>query len=79
MTTSRALAVSALSLVAVTVTAITLTFATATPRVVVQSPTPGVVYADEPRDTDRLARLAELYRKAFDRLKTQPTQGDSPS
>lgn len=74
MTTSRALATSALALLAVTVTALTLAFTTATPRTVVQSPQPGVVYADEPRD-----RLAELYRAAFDALKTEPAQGDNAS
>lgn len=79
MTTSRALATSALALLAVTVTALTLAFTTATPRTVVQSPQPGVVYADEPRDMERLDRLAELYRNAFDQLKTVPTQGDTPS
>lgn len=79
MTTSRALAASALTLLAVTVTAIVLSFTTATPRAVVQSPTPGVVHADEHRDMDRLDRLAELYERAFDHLKTQPTQGDTPS
>lgn len=79
MTTSRALAASALALLAVTVTAIALSFATAQPRTVVQSPTPGAVYADEPRDMERLDRLAELYRNAFDQLKTVPTQGDTPS
>lgn len=79
MTTSRALAASALALLAVTVTTLTLAFTTATPRTVVQSPTPGVVHVDEPRDTSRLDRLAELYRNAFDTLKTQPTQGDSLS
>lgn len=79
MTTSRALTASALALLAVTVTAITLAFAAATPRTVVQAPTPGVVHADEPRDMDRLDRLAELYERAFDTLKTQPAQGESPS
>lgn len=79
MTTSRAPAVSALALLAVTVTTIVLALASAQPRTVVQSPQPGVVHVDEPRDTSRLDRLAELYRNAFDTLKTEPTQGDTAS